>query len=105
MKKLLFIGCILILFASKCQTGVTKNTFNIHKNTIDTILHRNALNHVYSLLKNLEVSNDSLFSIVHIGDSHIEIGQFSGEINMAKVKMLGCFLTNFLTNKVKKYFQ
>jgi lysophospholipase L1-like esterase len=80
MKKLLFIGCILILFASKCQTGVTKNTFNIHKNTIDTILHRNALNHVYSLLKNLEVSNDSLFSIVHIGDSHIEIGQFSGEI-------------------------
>ncbi len=80
MKKLLFIGCILILLAAKCQTGVTKNTFNIHKNTIDTILHRNALNHVYALLKNLAVSNDSLFSIVHIGDSHIEIGQFSGEI-------------------------
>ena len=89
MKKLLFLGFLLILLAAKCQTGVTKNTFNVHKNPIDTILHRNALNDVYASLNNLTTSNDSIFSIIHIGDSHIEIGQFSGEIKNQLEKKYG----------------
>lgn len=89
MKKLLFLACLLILIAAKCQTGVTKNTFNVQKNPIDTILHRNALKEVYTSLTNLSTSNDSIFSIVHIGDSHIEIGQFSGEIKAQLEKKYG----------------
>ena len=89
MKKLLIISFILILLAAKCQTGVTKNTFDVHKNPIDTILHRNALGLVYASLQELSVSNDSIFSIIHIGDSHVEIGQFSGEIKNQLEKKYG----------------
>ena len=111
MKKLLFLGVILILLAAKCQKGVTKDTFNAQKNPIDTILHRNALKEMYATLENLTDSNDSIFSIVHIGDSHVEIGQFSGEIkrqlekNTGKVKKHGCIRINSSINKVKRYFQ
>ena len=89
MKKLLFLGVILILLAAKCQKGVTKDTFNAQKNPIDTILHRNALKEMYATLENLTSSNDSIFSIVHIGDSHVEIGQFSGEIKRQLEKKYG----------------
>ncbi len=89
MKKLLFLGVILILLAAKCQKGVTKDTFNVQKNPIDTILHRNALKEMYATLENLTDSNDSIFSIVHIGDSHVEIGQFSGEIKRQLEKKYG----------------
>ena len=89
MKKLLFLGVILILLAAKCQKGVTKDTFNAQKNPIDTILHRNALKEMYATLENLTDSNDSIFSIVHIGDSHVEIGQFSGEIKRQLEKKYG----------------
>ena len=89
MKKLLFLGVILILLASKCQKGVTKDTFNAQKNPIDTIIHRNALKEMYATLENLTSSNDSIFSIVHIGDSHVEIGQFSGEIKRQLEKKYG----------------
>ncbi len=89
MKKLLFIGFLLVLLAAKCQNGVTKNTFNVHKNPIDTILHRNALKEVYNSLSNILTSNDSIFSIFHIGDSHVEIGQFSGEIKNQLEKKYG----------------
>ena len=89
MKKLLFLGVILILLAAKCQKGVTKDTFNAQKNPIDTILHRNALKEMYATLENLSSSNDSIFSIVHIGDSHVEIGQFSGEIKRQLEKKYG----------------
>ncbi len=80
MKQLLFLGVILILLATKCQNGVTKQTFNVHKNPLDTIYHRTALKDVFTSLESIKTSNDSIFSIIHIGDSHIEIGQFSGEI-------------------------
>lgn len=89
MKKLLFLGVILILLASKCQKGVTKDTFNAQKNPIDTIVHRNALKEMYATLEKLTSSNDSIFSIVHIGDSHVEIGQFSGEIKRQLEKKYG----------------
>ena len=89
MKKLLFLGVILILLASKCQKGVTKDTFNAQKNQIDTIVHRNALKEMYATLEKLTSSNDSIFSIVHIGDSHVEIGQFSGEIKRQLEKKYG----------------
>ena len=89
MKKLLFLGVILILLAAKCQKGVTKDTFNAQKNPIDTIIHRNALKKMYATLENLTSSNDSVFSIVHIGDSHVEIGQFSGEIKRQLEKKYG----------------
>ena len=89
MKKLLFLGVILILLAAKCQKGVTKDTFNAQKNPIDTIVHRNALKEMYATLEKLTSSNDSIFSIVHIGDSHVEIGQFSGEIKRQLEKKYG----------------
>jgi lysophospholipase L1-like esterase len=89
MKKLLFLGVIVILLAAKCQNGVTKDTFNAQKNPIDTILHRNALTNVFTALNNLTSSNDSVFSILHIGDSHVEIGQFSGEIKRQLEKKYG----------------
>lgn len=89
MKKLLFLGVIVILLAAKCQHGVTKDTFNAEKNPIDTILHRNALQPVFSVLDNLSNTQDSILSILHIGDSHVEIGQFSGEIKRQLEKKYG----------------
>ena len=89
MKKLLFLGVVIILLAAKCKPGVTKDTFNAQKNPIDTILHRNALTDVFAALNNLSTSNDSIFSIMHIGDSHVEIGQFSGEIKHQLEKKYG----------------
>ena len=89
MKKLLFLGVIVILLAAKCQHGVTKDTFNVQKNQIDTIYHRNALKDVFTALSNLPTSKDSIFSILHIGDSHVEIGQFSGEIKHQLEKKYG----------------
>lgn len=89
MKKLLFLGVVIILLAAKCKPGVTKDTFNAQKNPIDTILHRNALSDVFAALQNLSTSNDSIFSIMHIGDSHVEIGQFSGEIKHQLEKKYG----------------
>jgi len=89
MKKLLFFGLFVILLAAKCQEGVTKDTFNVQKNPIDTILHRSALKEVYNVLEKLPSSNDSIFSVLHIGDSHVEIGQFSGEIKRQLEKKYG----------------
>lgn len=89
MKKLLFLGIMLILLAAKCQHGVTKDTFNAEKNPIDTIFHRSALNNVFTSLNKLTNSTDSIFSILHIGDSHVEIGQFSGEIKRQLEKQYG----------------
>lgn len=110
MKKLLFLGVIILLLAAKCQHGVTKDTFNAEKNPIDTMLHRNALQPVFKTLNNLSNSQDSIFSVLHIGDSHVEIGQFSGEIKRQLEKKYGksedawMFPYQFFNNQSQKVF-
>ena len=76
----LLIVTALLFLSSRCSNKVTKETFDPEKNLLDTIMHRNALNSVFHDLEKLKEGGNNPFSIVHIGDSHIEIGQFSGEI-------------------------
>jgi hypothetical protein len=70
----------LLLISSKCSNTVNKFTFSPEENTVDTILHSKALSPVFEELTRLKNQEKNSFSVMHIGDSHIEIGQFSGEI-------------------------
>ncbi len=70
----------LLLISSKCSNTINKFTFSPEENTIDTILHSKALSPVFEELTHLKNQEKNSFSVMHIGDSHIEIGQFSGEI-------------------------
>jgi lysophospholipase L1-like esterase len=80
-RKIALYCCLcLLLIAAKCENGVTKHTFNVQKNTIDTLFHSAALQPTFEALRQISTTHDSIFSLIHIGDSHIEIGQFSGEI-------------------------
>ncbi len=76
----LLIVTALLSLSSRCSNKVTKETFDPEKNLLDTIMNRNALDKVFHDLEKLKEGSNNPFSIVHIGDSHIEIGQFSGEI-------------------------
>lgn len=71
----------LIPFLSNaCSPQVTDETFSPEKNPIDSLMHANEMQSVFSELNVLKANKRNMFTIMHMGDSHIEIGQFSGEI-------------------------
>jgi len=80
MKFTLYFFLIIPLFTLACSPQVTDETFVVEKNPIDTLMHSSALQNVYTTLDQLKEQKINSFSIMHMGDSHIEIGQFSGEI-------------------------
>jgi lysophospholipase L1-like esterase len=89
MKFILYLILVIPLFTTACSPQVTDETFNVEKNVIDTLLHSSALKNVYNTLNQLKEQKIETFSIMHVGDSHIEIGQFSGEIKKQLIDTYG----------------
>ena len=80
MKFSLYFILLIPFFTVACSPQVTDETFIPEKNEIDTLMHSYALQDVYYQLDLLKENKRNSFTVMHIGDSHIEIGQFSGEI-------------------------
>jgi lysophospholipase L1-like esterase len=80
MKNLIYFFLTLPLLTFACTPQITDETFIPEKNTIDTLMHSEALKTVFKNLTLLKSGKSRQFTIMHIGDSHLEIGQFSGEI-------------------------
>lgn len=72
-----------------CSPQVTEETFEVEKNPIDTLMHSSALQNVYTTLNQLKEQKRNSFTVMHMGDSHIEIGQFSGEIKKQLIDSYG----------------
>ena len=89
MKFILYFFVIIPLFTIACTPQVTDETFDIEKNPIDTLMHSPALQNVYNALNQLKDQKRKSFTIMHLGDSHIEIGQFSGEIKKQMIDTYG----------------
>lgn len=80
---------ILILDCLKSQnqtndTVIQVNPINFDKNIIE---NASALSKTFQLLNSIKTGNDSKFVVVHFGDSHIQMGHFSGtfEANLQSV--------------------
>ena len=91
MRYFLIIPLFLVFFlmSSRCQISANNQKLIPNKFNKNEIINPAALqNFVASLdsLRNLSAKN---VSVMHIGDSHIEIGQFSGEIKRQLVEKYG----------------
>ncbi len=86
MKFTLYFFVIIPLFTIGCTPQVTDETFEVEKNPIDTLMHSPVLQNVYNALNQLKEEKRESFTIMHMGDSHIEIGQFSGEIKSYRLR-------------------
>ena len=80
MKFTIYFLALLPFITIACSPQVTDETFSIENNPIDSLMHSNAMNNVHQALNELKEHKKESFTIMHIGDSHLEIGQFSGEI-------------------------
>ena len=80
MKFTIYFLALLPFITIACSPQVTDETFSVENNPIDSLMHSNAINNVHQALNELKEYKKESFTIMHIGDSHIEIGQFSGEI-------------------------
>jgi len=89
MKFTLYFFVIIPLFTIGCTPQVTDETFEVEKNPIDTLMHSPVLQNVYNALNQLKEEKRESFTIMHMGDSHIEIGQFSGEIKKQLIDTYG----------------
>lgn len=89
MKYIIYFFIIIPFFTFGCSPQVTEETFNVEKNPIDTLMHTASLQNVYRTLNELKENKLESFTIMHMGDSHIEIGQFSGEIKKQLVELYG----------------
>ena len=89
MKLTLYLFLLIPILTVACSPQVTNETFDVEKNPIDTLMHASSLKNIYVALNQLKEKNRESFSIMHIGDSHIEIGQFSGEIKNQLIESYG----------------
>lgn len=89
MKFTLYFIALLPFFTIACSPQVTDETFSVEKNQVDSLMHAEAMFKVYQALNQLKEHKKESVSIMHIGDSHIEIGQFSGEIKKQLIEDYG----------------
>jgi len=89
MKFTLYLLVLLPFFTIACSPQVTEQTFSVENNPIDSLMHSKAMSNVYQALNQLKEDKNDSFTIMHIGDSHIEIGQFSGEIKRQLIEDYG----------------
>ena len=89
MKFTLYLIALLPFFTTACSPQVTDETFNPEKNEIDSLMHSHAMKPVYLELNLLKEHKKESFTIMHMGDSHIEIGQFSGQIKKELIEEYG----------------
>ena len=84
---LILIGIILFLSFSNKKESKISFLLGLHsKNTISNVLQ---IREQRKVLNNLLSNKDSVYSIFHVGDSHIEMGHFSNEIHRKLGKKYG----------------
>jgi len=82
MKYFIFLVILLINYSVKSQKEIADSNFvanpiNLDKNVIENVL---GIDKSLKKLKSIKDGRDSTFVIVHFGDSHIQMGHFSGTI-------------------------
>jgi len=79
--KLAFLALVLVSFISyKVSDSLFSNTLSSELLERDTISHPENLTSFLDKISKLRSNKDSTLTIVHIGDSHIEMGHLSGEV-------------------------
>jgi lysophospholipase L1-like esterase len=89
MKFTLYLLALLPFFTIACSPQVMEETFSVENNQIDSLMHSKAMSNVYQALNQVKEHKKESLTIMHIGDSHIEIGQFSGEIKKQLIEEYG----------------
>ena len=99
MKRLVFsMALLLIVLPIEAQLSNNNSIINLQRNEIQESiklkkafkkLHNVYQNNQFQNLKNLKSPGDTLFSIIHIGDSHVQGDYFSGEIRIQLQSIFG----------------
>ncbi len=77
----IFLALVLVSFISyKVNDSLFSTTLSSDLLERDTISNRENLTAFFDKISNLRAKKDSTFTLVHIGDSHIEMGHLSGEV-------------------------
>ena len=99
MKRLFFsMALLLITIPIAAQLSDNNSIINLQRNEIQESiklkkafkkLHNVYQNNQFQNLKNIKSPGDTLFSIMHIGDSHVQGDYFSGEIRIQLQSIFG----------------
>ena len=86
----IFLALVLVSFISyKVKESFFSATLSSDLLGRDTITNRQNLSSFFDKISNLRATKDSTLSIIHIGDSHIEMGHLSGEVEKALKEEFG----------------
>lgn len=92
MKFTLYLFFFILFITTACaqqEPQVTNETFIPEKNSFDSLMHSTEMYSIHQKLSFLKEDKIQRFTILHLGDSHIEIGQFSGEIKKQLIEEYG----------------
>jgi lysophospholipase L1-like esterase len=77
----IFLALVLVSFISyQVKDSLFSTTLSSDLLERDTITNRQNLTRFFDKISKLRANQDSTISIIHIGDSHIEMGHLSGEV-------------------------
>ena len=86
----IFLALVLVSFISyKVKDSLFSSTLSSDLLARDTISNREKLTSFFDKISKLRSNEDSTFTVVHIGDSHIEMGHLSGEVEKALKEEFG----------------
>lgn len=86
----IFLALVLVSFISyKVKDSLFSSTLSSDLLARDTISNREKLTPFFDKISKLRSNEDSTFTVVHIGDSHIEMGHLSGELEKALKEEFG----------------
>lgn len=86
----IFLALVLVSFISyKVNESLFSTTLSTDLLARDTISNRENLAAFFDKIVKLRTKQDSTFTVVHIGDSHIEMGHLSGEVEKAMKEEFG----------------